>query len=57
MSIADAVQRDVVLLPDRVVLEGQVGLVVFVVRVVRHAGDATGTGSPGFGGRSASSAA
>ena len=54
---ADAVQRDVVLLPDRVVREGQVWFVVFVIRVVRHAGEATGTGSPGFGGRSASSAA
>ena len=54
---ADAVQGDVVLLPDRVLREGQIWFVVFVIRVVRHAGEATGTGSPGFGGRSASSAA
>jgi hypothetical protein len=51
------VQRDVVLLPDRVIRKGQVGFVVFVIRIVHHASDATGTDSPGFGGRSASSAA
>ena len=39
-----------------IVREGQVRFVVFVIRVVRHARDATGTGSPAFGGRSASSA-
>ena len=54
---ADAVQGDVVLLPDRIVLERQVRLVVLVIVIVGHACDATGTGSAGFGGRSASSAA
>src|SRR3954471_24564350 len=53
---ADAVQRDVVLLPDRIVLQRRIGFVgMVVVGVVVHAG--AGAGASDIGGRSASSAA
>ena len=50
---AHAVQRDVVLLPDRVLFDRQLRLAVFVIGVVAHACDGTGSS---LGGRSASSA-